>query len=177
VFQYQHASGRSQNDLYSNTTHGKKGSTIPPRTAVTRKLPLGNRTCGTIATIHILSLLLNMRKAEKSFFFVWLLDKKTIDKWLFFLTFHKCLQKWSSNKYSFLCCIPRPPTAAQPNKEQPNKVESTCLPICLRPGGRGGPQTNWKVMTTKTDICAVWNDSVRLLSPSRSKQSSQAHGI
>ena len=32
-----------------------------------------------------------------------------------------------------ICTVfPRPPAAVQPNKEKP----STCLPICLRPGGR-----------------------------------------
>ena len=57
--------------------------------------------------------------------------ERSSSRWSFqtFLTFHKCLQKWSSNKNNYLYCIPRPPAAAQTNKEKP----STCLPICLRP--------------------------------------------
>ena len=59
-----------------------------------------------------------------------------------------------ANKYYFLCCIPRPPTAAQPNKEKP----SACLPICLRPGGRGG-RKKWNSTEPSPSFMAFWRSS------------------
>merc|ERR1719474_1220961 len=79
VFQYQHTSGRSQNDLYSNTTHGKKGKRSPLARQSHENCLWGIVHAEKSRPIF-LSLLLNMRKAEKCFFFrydVWLLKNTT----------------------------------------------------------------------------------------------------